>query len=156
MIQEDYLTTEFELTPQNDCGGDKVTMEDFYKSNIVTNNNFITEDYCSYEMSKLLKKKGCPLEKVIKQDGRPIYYTLPKKHPDWQDCDAYYIPTQAQAMKWLREKGYNIYVDYNTKFGLWYRHIQELSTNVVWSLGGFDTYEEAVEAAIRWSLNNLI
>ena len=64
----------------------------------------LEEDYCSEELTKLLLEKGCPLEKIIIQDGRPVYFTLPIDHPNWADCDAYYIPTHAQVMKWLREK----------------------------------------------------
>ena len=64
----------------------------------------VNEVYCSEEITRLLLKKGCPLEKVIVNDmPYPVYITLPKDDPKWSDADAYYIPSLAQVMGWLRE-----------------------------------------------------
>ena len=43
----------------------------------------ITEDYCSEELTKLLLEKGYPLEKVSKEDNKPIYYYTLKEHSNW-------------------------------------------------------------------------
>ena len=115
------------------------------------------EDYCSEELTKLLLEKGCPLEKVRRQDGRPVYFTLPTDHPRWPDCDVYYIPTHAQVMKWLREKDIDTIIMplFKLKEGRIYCYeIHSDNTDV--RDGRFDTYEEAVEAAIKYSLENLI
>lgn len=63
------------------------------------------EVYVNKEMMKLLLEKGCPLDRVYVKDFRPVWYTKDYNDPTWQDCAAYYIPTQSQVMKWLRELG---------------------------------------------------
>ena len=123
----------------------------------------IAEDYCSEELVKLLLEKGCPLDKVIKQDERPVYFTLPTDHPNWADCDAYYIPTHAQVMRWLREEHkIDIFIDtdfpidrmkYTYKIVRIYKDGDKY-TDVMG--GSFDTYEEAVDDALKYSLENLI
>ena len=110
----------------------------------------IQEDYCSFEVAKLLKEKGFDYKgfdyidfegEVIRQDR----------------------PTHQMAMKWLRE-------------------IHKLHITILWDCGacigknsfcyhidridnyedkgynkiGFDSNEEAVEAALKYSLENLI
>lgn len=62
------------------------------------------EDFVTFEFAQKLKEKGYPLLRVIKQNGNPVIYDLPKNHPNWQDCKAYYIPTVFQVLKWLREE----------------------------------------------------
>lgn len=123
----------------------------------------ITEDYCTEELVKLLLEKGCPLDKVIKQDRRPVYFTLPTGHPNWADCDAYYIPTHAQTMKWLREE-HNIIIVIEPHS---YNHMEEKVSSYVFSIlcganyehpltTSYPTYEETVDAALKHSLENLI
>ena len=54
----------------------------------------IQEDYASFELTRVLKQKGYPLVKVVKDNGdKPLFYDLPKDHPNWNDCDAWYTPT---------------------------------------------------------------
>lgn len=68
------------------------------------------EDYASFELTRVLKQKGYPLEKVEKDNGdKPLFYDLPKDHPNWNDCDAWYKPTLYQVQKWLR-KEHKIYI----------------------------------------------
>lgn len=124
----------------------------------------ITEDYCTEELVKLLLEKGCPLDKVIKQDRRPVYFTLPTNHPNWADCDAYYIPTHAQIMKWLREE-HNIFIVIEPHM---YDYINEKNSSYVTSLWQGDnyyenitskdypTFEEAVDATLKCCLTELI
>lgn len=60
------------------------------------------EDYASFELTRVLKQKGYPLVKVVKDNGdKPLFYDLPKDHPDWSNCDAWYTPTLYQVQKWL-------------------------------------------------------
>lgn len=124
----------------------------------------IKEAYCSFETAKLLKEKGF--------DGKCRYY-YPNDHTQlisYVDCvqsqmfgnDACIAPTHQMAMKWLREKGIYITIVYGDYPSL---------SKVFWtpqidSLEGFDLpdsfykdydmYEEAVEAALKYSLENLI
>ncbi len=118
----------------------------------------ITEDYCSYEVVKLLKEKGFN-EYCLKN-----YWSSDKELHDWKwelsynrnndgnrntkDCAA---PTLQMAMKWLREV-HDIkimirpYVDgtysYEILNGFWYVN--------------FDSYEDATEEAIKYCLEYLI
>lgn len=119
----------------------------------------ITEDYCSEELTKLLLEKGCQLEKVRRRDGRPVYFTLPTDHPNWPDCDVYYIPTHAQVMKWLREE-HNIIIVIEPHS---YNHMEEKTSSYDFSIWcednyehpfttNYPTYEETADAAIKYSL----
>lgn len=109
----------------------------------------ITEDYCSYEIAKLLKEKGFDYQgfdyidfegEVIKQDR----------------------PTHQMAMKWLREKGIECVV-----IPIWNTIGKQYRSYVLSDLGdkykdNYDSYsdnisyEEAVEAALKFTLENLI
>lgn len=61
--------------------------------------------YVTSECARLLQKKGYPLQKVYKNNGdRPLFYDLPKEHPDWNKCDAWYIPTLLEVHQWLMTK----------------------------------------------------
>lgn len=63
------------------------------------------EEFVTGELARKLLEKGCPISKVYKDEGgRPLFYDLTKDHPNWQDCDAWYVPTVAQVLLWLREE----------------------------------------------------
>ena len=125
----------------------------------------ITEDYCSYEVAKLLKEKGFnePIWTRYEDDNEVIF----GDKYNWNNSPMGYTsaPTHQMAMKYLREvhnicitiypdkeNGYEA-VLYNIKddveiilqsFGIYGSHIFE------------DSYEEAVEAALKYALENLI
>ena len=127
----------------------------------------IHEEICTYEVCKLAKEKGFPLRKVIKQDGRAFFYELPQSHPDWANCDAWYLPTQSLLQRWLREeKGVTICVDifddgwffdistfYKQDTGVYEVDIPYKSSNVS---PVYDTYELALEDALKYALENLV
>ena len=132
------------------------------------------EDYVSFEIAKLLKEKGfgggClsmyvtpkhrsgignPNEAKIAPHGRDSHYYEGYLY----QCEA---PTHQMAMKWLREKGIYITIVYGD-----YPSLNKVFwTPQIDSLEGFDLpdsfyeeydkYENAVEAAIKYSLENLI
>ena len=124
----------------------------------------VKEEYINKDTMGLLLEKGCPLDKVLVKDFRPVWYTKDYNDPKWQDCDAYYIPTQAQVLKWLREV-YRIETNialselnadnsrtymfdiFSSDMNRDFDSIQEY---------GFNSYEEACEAAIKFCLKNLI
>ena len=64
----------------------------------------MSKDYVSKELAKKLQEKGYPLKKVYRQDGAPLFYDLPQEHPDWSQCDAWYLPSIWEVLKWLREE----------------------------------------------------
>ena len=122
----------------------------------------IHDEICTYEVAKLAKEKGFPLQKVIKQDGRAFFYELPQSHPDWTNCDAWYIPTQGLLQRWLREeKNIHIAVFPNLRNSYEYDWIVYIKGKECWlptysALNDFDTYELALEDALKYALENLV
>jgi len=136
----------------------------------------ITEDYVSFEVAKLLKEKG------FDEQCRAFYKCWPV-NPVLYKCDntqvfdyctnsslsAYnYIgeemniaaPTHQMAMKWLREKHIIIvvqpeYFNGGAECSYWGVDIWA-DDNYEKLQGDFPSYEEAVEAALKYSLENLI
>ena len=112
----------------------------------------ITEDYCSYEISKLLKEKGfnepcTELNKLCLRDGeKPVLKV-----------------THQKAMKWLREV-HGIFIainnddlDFNWQCYDLINRGSTLDPKILSeSYAGYKTYEEAVEAALKYVLKNLI
>lgn len=105
----------------------------------------INEDYCSYEVAKLFKEKGFDYQgfdyidfegEVIRQDR----------------------PTLQMAMAWLRENGIIIEILHVTSKPVndgWFYSYQknnDSETNLI----EYPAYEQAVEAALKYCLENLI
>ena len=125
----------------------------------------IKEAYCSFEVAKLLKEKGFNEEVISYYDTDGQGYFISPRECNIGTGSVYAAPTHQMAMKWLREvhnicitiypdkeNGYEA-VLYNIKddveiilqsFGIYGSHIFE------------DSYEEAVEAALKYVLENLI
>lgn len=131
----------------------------------------ITEDYCSYEVAKLLKEKG------FDESCRAVYEeevlrinTLCDYHNS--ELSSYICaPTHQMAMSWLREINNIIVViephvyDYpNEKtssyvFAIWqgdnYMEIYSYKNSGLHGIS-YPTYKEAVETALKYCLENLI
>lgn len=125
----------------------------------------VKEAYVSFEVAKLLKEKGFDEPCHSHYWDKQIYmagYTanFNRGFGDWLSR-----PTHQMAMAWLREKGVFInisvgfpYIDGKETlkyFGmpvLIHENHLEYPTEDVMT----DTYDEAVEAAIKYSLENLI
>lgn len=127
----------------------------------------ITDVYCSYEISKLLEDKGFDIITDNVYDNNKIL--------DYQNIICVnenripYVnaPTHQLAMKWLREVhnkhcdiGYDVDLD-------WFFQIIDLKETIEYDYTetkyyhaenetGFKTYEDAVEASIKFVLENLI
>ena len=122
------------------------------------------EDFVTSEIVKKLKEKGYPLLKVRKQNGDPIIYDLPEEHPDWQNCDAYYIPTIYQVLKWLREKG--IHIQSEICVSGWYCSIYTFSKDEkglydvddMYLISGkiYDDYIQCILAGIEYTLDKIL
>lgn len=109
------------------------------------------EDYCSFEVAKLLKEKGfkcgATYSKGFVKDGDGFVGGL-VRHED--------KITHQMAMKWLRER-HNLHIEviYNPYY-------KEYKACMCGAIGDYNytefysTYEEAVEAALKYSLENLI
>ena len=120
----------------------------------------IQEMYCSYEVSKLLKEKGFDWECIsyyVDDEPHDIKYSfLGETNSTWESrcCSA---PTHQMAMKWLREI-HNVFIiiepysDTSCYFSLWQGDIYRENP----LKKGFPSYEETVEAALKYVLKNLI
>ena len=126
----------------------------------------ITEDYCSFEVAKLLKEKGFD-EYSLKN-----YWSSDKELHDWKwelsynknsdgnrntkDCAA---PTHQMAMKWLREV-HNIDIcafPYQADYILYSYNVKIYKDKEIYlTITDSKTYEESVEIAIKYCLKNLI
>ena len=122
----------------------------------------ITEDYVSFEIAKLLKEKGFDnISSIMYKENGEICIN-PKSTPSWRLKYWYPCLTHQMAMKWLREWGIYITIVYGD-----YPSLNKVFwTPQIDSLEGFDLpdsfykeydeYEQAVEVALKYSLENLI
>lgn len=126
----------------------------------------ISEDYCSYEVAKLLKEKGFD-EPCIRHwdcDDHSLYGAndIPISNSELQanEYNGFSAPSQSMAMKWLREEKHIIFVFKPATFSgeectYWTYEIWA-GDNFEGEVMSFKTYEQAVEAALKYSLENLI
>ena len=130
----------------------------------------IEEVYCSFEVAKLLKEKG--FDTPVNYE---YHYILKvpnfhrKKHNfngiEYSNCSSewYSAPTHQMAMKWLREV-YGLSVEIFSIKGtsnvcpvFWKGNVVKLLTqDRVFSGELVGSYEESVEAALKYCLKNLI
>ena len=125
----------------------------------------ITEDYISCENAKLLKEKGF---KIPYDSFRGVYINgiFKRLNPgDGYGCNSEdeiaNVCSLQMAMKWLREV-HNISVEPFVDFGSgdeywWSVDVAYIKKNgLIDELCGYNSYEEACEAAIKYCLENLI
>ena len=122
----------------------------------------ITEDYVSFETAKLLKEKGFDWELLSNAYlFKGNAYELAGKLIE-ADADII-IPTQATAMKWLREV-HNIFIAINMIPDTIQKHYffkpylggKIYNFPLEYSVEFYTIYEEAAEAAIKFCLKSLI
>ena len=130
----------------------------------------IQEAYCSFEVAKLLNEKGfeaythmvyklpCQLFHIDKECLVRNYDGITE-----EDSTAILAPTHQMAMAWLREKFIFIVIDDDVplisyKYTIKKYNINELYEVEVLRLDSlpFIEYEEAVEAALKYVLENLL
>ena len=129
----------------------------------------ITEDYVSFEVAKLLKEKGFLKDVDLRMTQNLSFYDNIGLHHNlnkWYDSliqdkiDFVVAPTHQMTIKWLREI-YDIFIVIRrglTGTGWVYSHEIYKDSKCWYARYGasYDTYEEAVEAAIKYCLENLI
>ena len=129
----------------------------------------ITEDYCSFEVAKLLKDKGFvePCLYYYFSNGIKMYKSKGIRHRNSSSVSTYSAPTHQMAMKWLREVHNIIVSPYALSLG-YYFEIFDLTTKDITGCKSLyksgipskeyvlSTYEDAVEAALKYCLENLI
>lgn len=130
----------------------------------------IQEDFVNFECAKLLEEKGfdecCYACYEYFESGVTLYRGWPfeyKGKPVSKSLDRIKCPTLQMAMKWLREvhKCYihivPFYQDLNySEPPKWLVSVDSKGMPYPTINNHFETYEEAVEAAIMYCLNNLI
>ena len=126
----------------------------------------IAEDYVSFEVAKLLKEKGFnePCECAYSSGGQYLLSCykgiVDRRIKNDEASDFSYsstAPTHQMAMKWLREV-HNIAIDTEWEH-LWYVYVKPMTANPFeddYCQCFSAKYEEAVEAALKYSLENLI
>ena len=130
----------------------------------------ITEDYVSFEVAKLLKEKGffkdvdlSMIQNLSFQDNIGLSHNLNK----WYDSliqdkiDFVVAPTHQMAMKWLREeKRTSIIIEFDVTKRGYCPYVHQLDYDmdwvVKWRINIPMKYEEAVEVALKYTLENLI
>lgn len=123
----------------------------------------IAENYCSFEIAKLLKKKGfnCPCRVVYSPKGIVKHYLKEEVHTYDLKGHKKLCPTHQMAMKWLRDV-HNITIEPLVDFGSsdkywWSADISYIKKDgLITTLTAYNTYEEAVEEALKYVLENLI
>ena len=135
----------------------------------------LTEDYVSYEIAVLLKKKGfngecsgyyeVPTKLYSQKDVSKQLNVIPRNWNEYNKecvvCEYVSISTYQMAMKWLREvHNIHIKISLDSFDGIHpiYEALYDDVTNI--RIDNFidygDTYEEACEVAIKYCLLNLI
>ena len=127
------------------------------------------EDYCSYEVSKLLKEKGFDVYGDGSFDSSIKVWMEYSPFGKIRDISTatpsvkgFPAPTLQMAMKWLREV-HNLYVEVslscdreNKNAKIFDASIFNLQNQRYKKLGNIQGYEQASEAAIKYCLENLI
>ena len=124
----------------------------------------IIEDYVSFEVAKLLKEKGFHEPCIATYNSTTKNFQVEEIYEDWTIHWKGYIsaPTHQMAMKWLRGKGIECVV-----IPIWNTIGKQYRSYVLSDLGdkykdNYDSYsdnisyEGAVEAALKYCLENLI
>jgi hypothetical protein len=125
----------------------------------------IHEEICTYEVCKLAKDKGFPQDvfgtcemksSCYLEDGR--YY---KDGCIYPIENAYSAPTQILLRRWLREeKGYYTYPFFDNEALKWTDVVRERTGDMWIPLIGetpyYDKYEEAMEGALKFVLENFV
>ena len=129
----------------------------------------ITEDYCDFEIAKLLKKKGfdIPCNCYGAYNGVNLTYRLciTDKYTNWnKHTDKFIIscPTLQMAMRWLSEK-HNLFIQITVDFSdgaypMYDVCVIDLAKCTSIVINGYNrySYEEAIKAGIKYCLENLI
>ena len=127
----------------------------------------IKEDYVSVEVAQLLKEKGFLKEEDLRitqnlsfYDNIGLHHNLNKYYNSLilDKIDFVVAPTHQMAMKWLREVyGLIISIEYQIICPTWkWRIYIKSSDDKHTNFQHYNKYEEAVEAALKYCLENLI
>lgn len=126
----------------------------------------IEEDYCSFELSKLLKEKGLDTEFVFfyrtDEEGKYIHHANTLQPISYKIADDEVVAaiTHQMAMKWLREKK-NIYIQ--IRFSGLIVPVTKYVVDILDAEGNWidnnleeRTYYDIVESTLKFCLSRLV
>lgn len=121
-----------------------------------------THTFLTYEQAEQIKALGYDeptyffYSKEVVEDGTPIVvhkgFSMTTTNSLMEQIGSTQIsaPTQAQAAKWLREKGCSVRVNYSQSYGDWFYDILNLNDGSYYDAEEYyDTYEEAMSEGIN-------
>lgn len=131
------------------------------------------EEICTYEVAKLAKEKGFPQDPdkndhclMYCWDGlrniHPLAMWIVWEMEEYDHDNLYAAPTQSLLQRWLREeKNIHIAVFPNLRNSYEYDWIVYIKGKECWlptysALNDFDTYELALEDALKYVIEKLI
>ncbi len=121
----------------------------------------IQEAYCSYEVSKLLKEKGFDeaCHAMYNRNGYLIPINFPRVTKSEKREFVLDAPTHQMAMAWIREMhriAINIeWIKNSEDQYQWRCIVLTMNNGNIWYETKYHSYEEAVEAALKYCLQNL-
>lgn len=135
----------------------------------------IKEAYCSFDVAKLLKEKGF---KEFTLEGYDIkgkeldritpfisWNEDPLVEQGFPNFKTFAKPTHQMAMRWLREvhklhieiwPTYNMETEEHMGWGITVSDLSDFGGQYLGDASGYKTYEEAVEVALKESLENFV
>ena len=126
----------------------------------------IHEEICTYEVAKLAKEKGFNVQTFDWYDYTGNYHKgfVPHELRECLRYKEYYAPSQSLLQRWLREeKGIHISVEYERVEGIddwtFWSYIKKINNAKVVNdaiKSGYNTYEFALEDALKYALENLV
>jgi hypothetical protein len=114
--------------------------------------------YLTEELTRKLKEKSYPLERVYVQNGKPLIYDLPYSDPKWSDCKAWFIPQIGDVIEYLIDKQKILITVYSKSFESWQYRITKPGQNLEDGLFGedFASWDDAALNAIERVYTELI
>jgi len=124
----------------------------------------IKEAFVSFEVAKLLKEKGFHEPCIATYNSTTKKFHVEELYLDWSTQWESYIsvPTHQMVMSWLRESHFlfiQITVDFSdTAYPMYDSTVINLATCDKIAITGYNryNYKDAVEAALKYCLENLI
>lgn len=119
----------------------------------------IEEAYCSFEIAKLLKEKGFDEPCNHYYENNNLMFSSSLKGRNSYQTNTCSAPTHQMAMAWLREMHY-LWIDidqltnYKWAWSIWLMNDANFKMGETSQVTS--NYKEAVEAALKYALENLV
>ena len=127
----------------------------------------IHEEICTYEVAKLAKEKGFNVQTFDWYDYTGNYHKgfIPHELHECPRYKEYYAPSQSLLQRWMREEK-NIHIEIIATASGYYWCVNKTNGTSITDSdvlnrgtnegGCFDTYELALDDALKYTLENLV